>query len=181
LSLDIHNRWEHRLDDLVRIINQKLNFIQVHKIKKEKDNFNPRFDAKYRTYRYIISKKPKNVFDYNYITFVKNYDENLLKKITPVFKGRHNFKYFQKTGTENVGSIREIYESKFYTYKDYGVFIFKANGFLRSQIRFMVGSLLEVSNKNLSYEQLVSQINQKKRYNSNLCPPNGLYLVRMKY
>ncbi len=181
ISMDIHNRWENKLQELQNIINRKLNYIQVKSIKIVADNFNPRFDAKHRVYRYIISTKPKDVFSYNYISFIHKFDEKILKENTPLFKGVHNFKYFQKTGTENVGSRREIYEAKFYTHKDKGIFTFKANGFLRSQIRLMVGFLLEMSNNALSKEQLIEQLEVKKRHCSKMALANGLYLVRMRY
>jgi tRNA pseudouridine38-40 synthase len=181
ISMDIHNRWETKLNILQKIINQKLNHIQVKYIKIVANDFNPRFDAKYRIYRYIISKKPKDPFSYNYISFINEFNAKILKETTPLFTGKHNFKYFQKTGTENVGSHRTIYESKFYTYKDKGIFLFKANGFLRSQIRFMVGFLLEISNKNLTKEQLIEQLEVRKRHSCKLASANGLYLLRMKY
>ena len=181
IAMDIHRRWETKLNTLKRILNQKLNYIQIKNINIVANDFNPRFDAKYRIYRYIISTKPKNAFLYNYISFVDNFDAKTLKQNTPIFKGKHNFKYFQKTGTENVGSHREIYEAKFYTHKDKGVFLFKANGFLRSQIRFMVGFLLEISNKNLTKAQLIEQLQVKKRHCSKLAVANGLYLLHMRY
>ena len=181
ISMDVHNRWENKLNILKDILNRKLNYIQVKNIKIVASDFNPRFDAKNRVYRYIISTKPKNPFSYNYISFVNKFDKKILKENTPIFKGAHNFKYFQKTGTENVGSHREIYEAKFYTYEDKGIFTFKANGFLRSQIRLMVGFLLEMSNKNLTKEQLIEQLEVKKRHCSKMALANGLYLIRMQY
>lgn len=181
ISLDIHNRWEFKLDTLKKIINQKLNYIQVKTIKAVDNDFNPRFDAKYRVYRYIISTKKKDVFLHNYISFIDDFNATILKQTTPIFIGSHNFKYFQKTGTENVGSHRTVYDAKFYTHKEKGIFIFKANGFLRSQIRFMVGFLLEISNKKLNKEQLIEQLQVKKRHCSKLAVANGLYLLRMKY
>lgn len=181
ISMDVNDRWESKLNYLKDILNNRLNHIHIKEIKKTKDNFNPRFDAKYRVYRYIISSKDKSPFLYNYISFVKAYNPKILKEISHIFEGEHNFKYFQKTGTENVGSHRKIYQSKFYEYKDKGIFIFKANGFLRSQIRFMVAFLLDISRGILSKEQLIEQLECKKRHCSKLSLANGLYLLRMKY
>ena len=59
---------------------------------------------------------------------------------------------------------------------DYIVLNFEANGFLRSQIRLMVGTLLKLNDK-----EILEQLECKKNYKIKPAKCNGLYLTKIKY
>ena len=181
IHIDLPPYW----DDLEKLKNlliiRVLPHIYLKTIKPVDKNFHARFDAKKRVYRYIISCATPNPFLFPYVTFVKSIDEKLINEAIRTFEGTHNFEYFKKSGSDVKNFIRTIYKTNFYAYKEYYIFYFEANGFLRSQIRIMVDFLLKISDKKLSIDDLKRQLNKKKQLNTTLAPPNGLYLTKIKY
>jgi tRNA pseudouridine38-40 synthase len=181
IHFDIPAFWKDT-EKLKREINKKaLPDIYCKSIKAVDDNFHSRYSAKRRVYRYIVSTKLPSVFLTPYILFVPKVDELLVKEAIKYFEGIHDFEYFKKSGSSEKHSLREIYKTRFYKYKDFYIFYFEANGYLRSQIRMMVYFLLEISYGKLSINDLVEQLELKKRHSTGLVEPNGLYLSRIKY
>jgi tRNA pseudouridine38-40 synthase len=115
------------------------------------------------------------------MSYYGDINENIIKKASKEFIGIHDFEYFHKKGSEPFSTLREIYDIKFYSYKDIYVFKFTANSYLRSQIRMMVLFLLKISSKELSIDDLKLQLNKKELILKNLASPNGLYLSKIFY
>ena len=173
--------WSN-LEKLKKVLNYKLPLsIRVKSIQKVDDNFHPRFHAKKRVYRYIVSTKEITPFLANYVTFVKKIDEEKIKDAIKLFIGVHDFEYFHKKGSDKENLVREIFDTKFYKYRDFYVFKFEANSYLRSQIRFMVGFLLKISDGKLTKDDLKEQLDRKSFINKTTAPASGLYLSRVKY
>ena len=74
-----------------------------------------------------------------------------------------------------------MFFARAYTYKDLSIFCFRANGFLRAQIRLSVASVMAVLRGELSEDKLKEQIEAKACYYRFLAPANGLYLSRIIY
>ncbi|MCK5295123.1 MAG: tRNA pseudouridine(38-40) synthase TruA [Arcobacteraceae bacterium] len=181
VSCTIPTYWND-LNKLKSKLNHILhNSIKIKSIIEVDNNFHARFSAKKRSYRYIISKNRLTAFNCNYMHFKKDIDIKLLKKISSLFIGVHDFEYFSKKGSEPISTIREIYSIKIYEYKDLIVINFNANSYLRSQIRMIVDFLLKISDNKLTLEDLKNQLNKKKLVSWTLAPPNGLYLSRINY
>ena len=167
---------------LKEVLNRNLpTSIKILKISKVKDDFHSRFHAKKRDYRYIITSKPTTPFNDKFITYVPFVDEELLKLAIKEFIGVYDFKYFHKTGSDKDITVREIYNTNFYKYKDIYVFKFTANSYLRSQIRLMVGFLLAINDKKLTIEDLKKQLRLEKNIFKTPVKANGLYLAKIKY
>ena len=177
----IPDYWED-LEKLKEILNNKLSrAVKIKKISKVNDNFHARFSAKKRVYRYIISSKQTTPFNDKFVTYVKNIDEDLLKKAIKEFVGVYDFKYFHKTGSDKELTIREIFDTTFYKYKDMYVFKFTANSYLRSQIRLMVGFLLAINDNKQTIENLKKQLRLETHTFKLPAKANGLYLAKIKY
>ena len=167
---------------LKEVLNKNLpSSIKILKISKVDENFHSRFHAKSRVYRYLITTKPTTPFNDKFITYVKNVDEELIKKAIKEFIGIYDFEYFHKTGSDKDITVREIFNTAFYKYKDIYVFKFTANSYLRSQIRLMVGFLLAINDKKLTIDDLKSQLRLEKNIFKTPIIPNGLYLAKIKY
>lgn len=167
---------------LKEVLNRNLpTSIKILKVSKVKDDFHSRFHAKKRDYRYIITTKATTPFNDKFITYVPFVDEELLKKAIKEFIGVFDFKYFHKTGSDKDITVREIYNTIFYKYKDIYVFKFTANSYLRSQIRLMVGFLLAINDKKLTIEDLKKQLRLEKNIFKTPAKANGLYLAKIKY
>jgi tRNA pseudouridine38-40 synthase len=174
--IDLPPFWSD-LDKLKKTINKMLpHAIKVKKIWHVRDDFHARYDAKKRIYRYIIKDEEPNPFEDEFVTFLKDVDFEKIKQNMKLFVGRYDFRYFVKTGSDVKTTTREIYKAFAYKYKGYIVLYFEANGFLRSQIRLMVGAVLK-----LDTNQIKEQLACKKNHKTKPAPPNGLYLAKIKY
>lgn len=167
---------------LKEVLNRNLpSSIKILKISKVNENFHSRFHAKKRVYRYLITSKPTSPFNDKFITYVPFIDEELLKIAIKEFIGVYDFKYFHKTGSDKEITKREIFDTKFYKYKDIYVFKFTANSYLRSQIRLMVGFLLAINDNKQTIKNLKEQLSLEKHHFKTPAVANGLYLAKIKY
>jgi tRNA pseudouridine38-40 synthase len=180
-NIAIPTYWSN-FSKLKQVMNYKLpSSIRIRNIQKVSDEFHARFHAKKRVYRYVISTKEVSPFLANYVTFVKEIHEEKIKEAIKLFIGVHDFEYFHKSGSEKENKVREIFDAKFYKYKDFYIFRFEANSYLRSQIRIMVGFLLKISEGKLSKGDLKAQLLRDKYLYKTPALPNGLYLSQVKY
>ena len=174
--IDLPKFWSD-LNKLKKVLNTMLPpSIKVYKIKQVDAEFHARYSAKKRVYRYIIKNKQSNPFEDDFITFVEDFDFEKVAQNIKLFIGEHDFENFMKSGSDTKSSIRIIYNASAYKYKDYIVLTFEANGFLRTQIRLMVGALLS-----LDKQQIKEKLECKYNHKVKPAPSNGLYLARIKY
>jgi tRNA pseudouridine38-40 synthase len=168
---------------LYNILNDHLpNSIKLHSLKEVEKDFNARFNAKKRVYRYILSTNDINPFNQAYLTYYnQEIDIKKIKEAIQYFIGIHDFEYFSKKGSAPTSTVREIFDVKFYKHKGFYIFKFKGNSFLRSQIRMMVEMLLKISSNKLTIKDLENQLNKKEQKLKTLAPPNGLYLSKIIY
>ena len=155
--------------------------ITIRKIRHVPESFHARYDAKRRRYRYIISTGRPNPFEIDFVTFVKRLDTQKIAEAITLFEGEHNFKYYMKTGSDTTNFVRTIYKTGLYTHRNRTILTFEANGFLRSQVRLMVGFLLAISEGTQTKKSLLEQLNCQKKHKIKLAPHNGLYLAKVTY
>ncbi len=184
LRLEVPCFWD--LLRLKNLLNQKLYpYIRVRKIYEVGSDFNPRFDALSREYCYIFTSHLSNLYLSDFITQVKIGDEKLLRVALGMFAGRHDFRFFQKTRSDQKSTIREIYQIRLRRRRIFKenvwVASFVANGFLYAQIRLIMGAALACSRQEISLEELGLQLLAKQRFFSLPSPPNGLYLTHVQY
>ncbi len=150
--------------------------IHIKKIKAVDDDFHARYSAKKRVYRYIIKEGESNPFEDSFVTFLDNFDFYEIQNKIKLFRGEFDFKQFMKTGSDIKSTTRVIYRAFAYKHKGFIILNFEANGFLRSQIRLMVGALLT-----LNSDKITEQLTCKKKHKIKPAPSNGLYLAKIKY
>ncbi len=150
--------------------------IHIRRIEKVSDNFHARYSATKRIYRYVLSPKESSPFTSRYITHIKNIDLEKIQRDIGLFKGEHDFEYFQKTGSDVKTTIRKIYNAFAYKHKNTIILHFEANGFLRSQVRLMCGALLQ-----LEADQIAAMLEKEQKFKIKPVPPQGLYLAKIKY
>ena len=70
----------------------------MNKLSKVKDEFNPRFDAKSRVYKYFILNNSKELpFSKDYVYYIqRNFELEQLNNISKIFLGEKNFQNFSK-------------------------------------------------------------------------------------
>ena len=117
--------------------------IHVKFISRVKDDFHPRYDATARAYRYVINHGEFSPFLSPYETFLPKFDPNLANELLALFVGEHNFSAFMKLGSDVKSPVRRVSKAFCYARGERTIIIFKANGFLRAQVRLMVASVLK--------------------------------------
>lgn len=157
--------------------------IYIFDVEEVEDNFNSRHDAKYREYEYIISFE-KNPFEARYVKyFQEKLDVKKLKDIFSSFIGIKDFKNFRLNDCVSKISIREIMAIDIEEFERNKIkIIIRGSSFLKSQIRIMVGTALEVYKGNLpnNYIELLLR-DFSKEYRKILAEPEGLYLSKIVY
>ena len=158
--------------------------ITINSIKKKSLNFHSRFDAKKRTYKYmIINRKNFLVLDKNRAWLVKKkLDIKLMKKAVKLFLGTHNFNAFRSSSCGARSPIRTIEKSTITQKGDKISITFSSKSFLQQQVRSMVGCIKFIGEGKWDNNDLNSLFKSKKR---SLCatpaPSSGLYLYKVTY
>ncbi|RUM67624.1 MAG: tRNA pseudouridine(38-40) synthase TruA [Sulfurospirillum sp.] len=182
VGIDIPPFWQKDLMKLREHINRKaLPHIFIHKIEEVADDFHARYDAKRRTYRYIVSDREPSVFLTPYRLFTPPFDAAAIHEAITLFEGEHDFSLFARTGSDTVDFVRRIYRVRFYHHEGCYLFGFEANGYLRSQIRLMVSFLLKIGYGKVTKEDLKDQLLCKREVVREPVAPNGLYLTKIRY
>ncbi|PHS56297.1 MAG: tRNA pseudouridine(38-40) synthase TruA [Sulfurimonas sp.] len=174
--LDLPPFWNDIIK-LKRVLNEMLpTSIQIKDIKKVNEDFHARYSAKKRVYRYIIKNSKSNPFENDFVSFYSGLDYKKIQNNIKLFVGEFDFNFFMKTGSDIKTTKRIIYKAFAYKHKSYIILNFEANGYLRSQIRLMVGALLK-----LGSNEILEQLECKKNHKIKPAKCNGLYLAKVKY
>ncbi|HSR74403.1 MAG TPA: tRNA pseudouridine(38-40) synthase TruA [Sulfurovum sp.] len=180
IHFDLPDFWID-LEKLKCQLNRKLSDISFKHISFVSEDFHARFSAKKRVYRYVFKTQKPSVFEHKYVSYYKKFDPALLRKALRCFEGKHDFNFFHKTGSVTHTTIREIYHTDYAERHGYHFIYFKANGFLRSQVRMMIDAAMLCAKNEMTLAQLEEQIAGHKKHTTKLAPPEGLYLARILY
>ncbi len=146
-------------------------------------DFHARYNVKEKEYQYKINVGEYNPLERKYV-FQYNYklDTNSMKEAIQVFKGTHDFRAFVTDNKEKENCTRTITEVNITEENNIITITFKGDGFLRYQVRNMVGLLIKVGENKLSTKDVERILESKDRTKSGkTAPPQGLYLVNVKY
>ena len=172
---------EHKLK---RAMNSNLpDDIHVIETKIVSDNFHARYNVESKEYKYYINLGEYNPLERNYV-FQYNYtlNVNAMKEAIKVFLGTHDFRAFVTESKEKENCIRTIYSATIEEDNNKLIITFKGNGFLRYQIRNMVGILIKVGENKISTKDVEKILESKDRTTSGkTAPAVGLYLVNIEY
>ena len=165
--------WE--LPRLKELINRHCApYIFVRHISPVPRDFHPRYDAVARCYRYVLNHGRPSPFLSDFCVFYPRVDLAALNAALANFVGEHDFSEFMKSGSDIKSPVRELYIARAYSFRNLTLINFKANGFLRAQVRLMVANALksvQIGHK-ISFSRALSRIP---------FPPNGLYLSSVSY
>ena len=169
---------------LKRALNSNLpDDIHVIETKEVDKDFHARYNVKEKIYKYIINTGEYNPLERKYV-FQYNYklDIDKMKEAVKYFEGEHDFRAFVTDNKEKENCIREITYTNIEKQEDKIIITFKGNGFLRYQVRNMVGILIRVGENKIAPEQIKKIIESKDRTKSGkTAPAEGLYLVDVIY
>ena len=169
---------------LKRAMNSNLpDDIYVIETKIVNDDFHARYNVKSKEYKYYINLGEYNPLERNYV-FQYNYTLNAEKmnEAIKVFLGTHDFRAFVTESKEKENCVRTITEAKVEQNNNKLVITFKGDGFLRYQVRNMVGILIRVGENKISTEDVEKILESKDRTTGGkTAPAVGLYLTNVEY
>lgn len=176
---------EKDLKQLAYALNKMLpEDIKILSFEKVADDFHARYNAKRKIYEYRIVLKNKDPFqDQLAYVYPMDFDFDLFKSALDKFVGKHNYQDFTSKEEDEGGFIREIYKIKVDKKDNNITVVFEGNGFMRYQIRNMVGAALNIANKKEGLDFIDYHLKEDKNREiiSYKAPANGLYLVDVLY
>lgn len=187
--------WEHPLpvEKLPEVCNNYLRAIIRNRYKSPQDieiyeavikpnDFNARFDCKYKTYEYLI-ELGNNLFtrDFTY-QVAQALDIESMRRAASQLIGTHDFKSMEASGsTPRETTIRTIYDltiNEDILLKEPILRLrITGDGFLYNMVRIIVGTLVEVGQGKISTDQIKPILDSLDRSCAgHTAPPQGLYL-----
>jgi tRNA pseudouridine38-40 synthase len=156
--------------------------IVIHEISEVPLDFNSRYNAIERTYKYYISLKRlaigKKYFWYCYYKL----DFDLLNECSEYIKTQENFKSFCYASSVVKHHNCIIYKSEWHREGDILIFEITANRFLHNMVRSLVGTMIDVGRGYLSLEKFKIAFDKRDRkFATKAAPPQGLVLEKVKY
>ena len=157
--------------------------IAVQKAELVEDDFHARFSAKKRWYEYkIINRRPPLTIDVNRAWCVyKNLDIEKMKSESASFLGKHDLNAFRSAHCQSKNSIKTIDSIAIKNKDEQIIFEVSAKSFLHSQVRIMIGTLIDIAKGNIN-KTILDIINSKQReIAGQTAPAHGLYLKKIEY
>ncbi len=157
--------------------------IHVYQVEEVDSDFHARYMAKSKTYNYRISMGEYNPLMRNYCyPLGKELDISLMEEAAKVFLGRHDFRSFVDSEDKRENTVREIYQITFERKGDFLDITFSGDGFMKYQVRNMVGALILVGLGKRSKEEVEELLQNKSRASAwKAAPACGLYLEKVEY
>ena len=176
---------EKDLNQLCYALNKMLpEDIKILSLEVVDNDFHSRYNAKKKIYEYRIVLKNKDPFqDQLAFVYPMEFDFDLFKSALFKFVGKHNYQDFTSKEEDEGGFVREIYSIDVNKDGNEIRVRFTGNGFMRYQIRNMIGAAISVANKkeNLDFIDYHLKEDKKREIISYKSPANGLYLVDVLY
>lgn len=148
------------------------------------DDFHARFSARGKKYRYLVlHRRDRSPFwagrAWNQRVPIEwgAVDEGLAQLV-----GRHDFSAFRGAGCTASSPVRTIWRAERVPDGDLVALEFEGEGFLRYQVRRMVGTLVEIGRGRRPASDISALLASGRRdLAGRTAPPEGLYLVRAWY
>lgn len=147
------------------------------------NDFHARFNVKEKTYIYKLNVGEYLPVDRNYIyQYNKELDINRMNIAIKSFIGEHDFKPFVSDQVIKDNYVRTIKKVKIIKKNNLILFSFTGNGFMKYQVRNMVGTLIKIGSNKLDIDIIDKIFNtyelRKKIWTAK---PEGLYLKNVIY
>lgn len=176
---------EISIEKLPLAINSQLkNSIVIKEAEEVNERFHSRYNAKRKTYRYIINNSKCGTAIYRNLEYSYPFklDAEKMKQASKYFEGEHDFKAFKSSGTSSKNSVRTIYKAIVKQEGEKIIIELTGNGFLYNMVRIISGTLLDVGLGKIQPEEIPNMIESKDRQRAGkTLPAHGLYLVEVKY
>lgn len=157
--------------------------IYIRSCEKVEDSFHARFSATKKEYRYYINVKEYNPITAYQLPFISNLDIKAMESAIQLLVGTHDYRGFASGSIDSrKNTIKTIYSIDLIPHNGYLEFRFIGNGFLKYQIRRMMGLVIEIGRRK-EKETKILEILEKKDpgISHNVAEGCGLYLYQVYY
>ena len=147
-------------------------------------DFDPRRDARRRTYRYrILNSATPSPLARRFVCHIRRtLDARRMQAAADMFIGAHDFRRFAAHQPDKPNSVRCVSRVALERSGDTITFEVAANAFLHHQVRRMAGALADIGRGRLSLDDLRTMIdNGHTDKVAHSLPPQGLCLVSVEY
>lgn len=145
--------------------------------------FHARYMVKEKIYKYVINCGEYNPLERNYVyQYCKKLDVDKMNIAIKDFIGVHDFKNFVSDEVIKDSYVRKIFDAYIEIKDDKLNFFFRGTGFMKYQVRNMVGTLVKIGKGKLetgAIKKLLTTVDLKNQVMT--IKPEGLYLVDVKY
>jgi len=158
--------------------------VTVLKISKINNKFHARFDAKRRTYQYvIINRQSPLALQKNKAWHIrKKLDVKAMKKGGKLLLGTHDFSTFRSSSCGAKSPIKAMEKITIKKNKDKITLKFTSRSFLQQQVRSMVGCIKYLGDGKWDLNDFKKSFKSKSRLKcAPPAPACGLYLINIKY
>ena len=160
--------------------------IFIRRVEPVSETFHARFNVKAKEYVYKINMGEYDPIERNYVyQYNKKLDVVEMERALKYLEGEHDFKSFAKADDEKEDYVRKIVQTNLIrTLKNVNKIeiVFLGTGFLRYQVRNMVGTLIEIGEGKRKSEDIIEILNAKDRRKAGkTAAPEGLYLNDVFY
>ena len=157
--------------------------ISIKKVNKVDANFNARFGAKKKTYKYKIynneSRSPMHAYNTWWVSQKLNIVD--MKKASKYLLGNHDFSSFRASGCQAISPIKTLDSIAIIKKKNIITLTFTARSFLYNQVRIMSGTLNGVGSGLLNPLALKRILQKKKRSGSGVTAPSKVLTLYKVY
>ena len=159
------------------------NDIYIKEVEKVNEDFHARFSAIKKEYRYFINIKEYNPLTIRYLPYIPNLNIKAMEEAVKLLVGTHDFKGFASASIdERKPTIKTIYSIDIIKHEDKLEFIFIGNGFLKYQIRRMMGIIVEIGKGRFTKDKILEILESKNPADSKyILDGCGLYLEKVYY
>lgn len=158
--------------------------IKITQVQKVPPDFNSRFSAKSKVYRYtILNRKYSSALLANRMYFFHHpINLELMRSESRSLQGRHNFKAFQATELRERNHIRTIKRIKISKERNFIHIDIEADSFLYNMVRNIAGTLLEIGRGRFPKGSMQKILKSRDRREAGpTLPAKGLCLIKVKY
>jgi len=176
-------KTSHNINTIKSKLNEKLpSAIQILKCEAVDERFHARHHAKHRSYIYIISKRPSAFFKRNIWWVKEDLNTEKIKEASQEFIGLHNFQSFGRLLKKQESTDVNIEHINVFEKGECIMIQIVGSHFLRSQVRRMVGVLVEIGKGKLSKTDIKKYLEEYSERPSQLtASASGLYLEKVYY
>ena len=158
--------------------------IRVISTKPVKAEFNARFSAIQRFYKYRILCRaaPPGLDKGKVWHFRKKLDISLMQEGVKYLIGKHDFTSFRTIKCQAKSPVRTIDEVSFSREGEEVIMRVSAKSFLHSQVRIIAGTIVKIGDGTWDPKKILTILKGKNRNLAGpTAPADGLYLERVKY